>query len=106
MIKIFCLINGRDVIATIKEETENAYHVENALTAVMMQQDDGQVGVHLVPISPLTNPEQSGMPLTILKQALAFEPVDPNSKAVDHYSSLRSPIVVPNNGIVSGFTRN
>lgn len=105
MIKVFALINGRDIIATITKETDTTYTVEHALVAMMVPSQAGDgYNVQLIPISPLSDQSDKGSTITINKFALAFEPFDPNSQVTGVYNQIKTPIVLANN--VTGFTRN
>lgn len=94
---VFVLLNGREIIATVKEETETHYIVENAMAfhiaeAPRTKANEEGLAVMQQPISFFSDHDEQGINLSINRAALAFEPMETNAKMRDFYTQQKSPI--------------
>ena len=66
-VKVFKLINGEELIATVSTQSDTVYHLTDPTTIVMQQTERG-VGVALMPYMPY-----AGKQVTLNKSAVASE---------------------------------
>lgn len=112
MIKAFSLLNGREILGTVVEETDTSYTINNALAIhiVVDERDPSRYGIQFIPVSPLLPQIAEGSQLTVQKQSLSFEPFEPNAEMAAKYKQQVSPILqgaaVSGFNVQNGFTRN
>jgi hypothetical protein len=94
-VKVFVLINGREILATVKEETETHYNTTNAIAINFGQDAKGQISIEPHPISLCGEHNQHGITVNFAKSALQYEPFEPNSELLAIYTQLKSPIQLP-----------
>jgi hypothetical protein len=67
-VKVFKLISGEELIASVTSGSDAGYHVENAAT-IMLQQTEKGIGVGLAPYMPYAEDEK----VYLFKHAIASE---------------------------------
>ena len=106
-IKVFSLLNGREILGTVKEETDTSYILTNAVSFGLHDMGNNQVQIIPQFVSFLAETSDNGININVLKTALAFEPFEPNSDVLAQYVQIKSPIQLINKlSSVKGLSRN
>lgn len=51
-VKVLKAINGEDIIANVKADTDSGYKVEDPAVIMLQQSQDGNIGVSIAPFMP------------------------------------------------------
>ena len=81
-IKVFKMINGEEIIASISSGSEAGYFLDNPANIIVQQTKDGNMGVGIAPYMPYSEGK-----VFLYKNAIAAE-ATPDQRMINEYNRI------------------